>query len=36
VKLGALVRYGPEDVKAHIERDLRSPKVVKQPGGASE
>jgi len=36
VKLGALVRYRPEDVRAHIERHLRSPKVVKQPGGASE
>jgi hypothetical protein len=23
IKLGALVRYRPEDVKAHIERNLR-------------
>jgi hypothetical protein len=25
VKLGALVRYRPEDVKAHLERSLRRP-----------
>jgi hypothetical protein len=25
VKLGALVRYRPEDVRAHLERSLRQP-----------
>ena len=25
VKLGALVRYRPEDVRAHLERSLRRP-----------
>jgi len=27
VKLGALVRYRPEDVRAHLERSLRRPAV---------
>ena len=36
VKLGALVRYRPEDVRAHIERNLRNPKVVGEPSGTSE
>jgi hypothetical protein len=33
VKLGALVRYRPEDVRAHIERNLRTPKGAGQSGG---
>ena len=36
VKLGALVRYRPADVRAHIERYLRSPRVAELPGGVSE
>ena len=27
VKLGALVRYRPEDVRTHLERSLRQPAV---------
>jgi len=35
VKLGALVRYRPEDVRAHIERNLRlSPTGNQRVGGA--
>jgi hypothetical protein len=30
VKLGALVRYRPEDVRAHLERSLRGPKASQQ------
>jgi len=36
VKLGALVRYRPADVRAHFERYLRSPRVAELPGGVSE
>ena len=32
VKLGALVRYRPGDVRAHIERNLRSSDLDTQPG----
>jgi len=31
VKLGALVRYRPEDVRAHLERSLQRTTVSKQP-----
>ncbi len=30
VKLGALVRYRPEDVRMHLERSLRGPKASQQ------
>jgi hypothetical protein len=30
VKLGALVRYRSEDVRGHLERNLRVPKVDKR------
>jgi hypothetical protein len=30
VKLGALVRYRPEDVRRHIERNLRKPELTGQ------
>ncbi|HXJ38979.1 MAG TPA: hypothetical protein VNH18_06845, partial [Bryobacteraceae bacterium] len=30
VKLGALVRYRPEDVRAHIEHNLRRPSTGNQ------
>jgi hypothetical protein len=30
VKLGALVRYRPEDVRGHLERNLRVPEAGKQ------
>ncbi len=33
VKLGALVRYRPEDVRAYVELNLRNPKSVAQPDG---
>jgi hypothetical protein len=36
VKLGALVRYRPEDVSAHIERNLRRPQVSNQQRGGAE
>jgi len=36
VKLGALVRYRPEDVRAHIERNVRKPKATVHLGEASE
>ena len=35
VKLGALVRYRPEDVEAHFERNLRSPMSPKEPNGGA-
>jgi hypothetical protein len=31
VKLGALVRYRPDDVRAHIERNLRPLNLATQP-----
>jgi hypothetical protein len=37
VKLGALVRYRPEDVKAHLERSLRRPTVgASRPDGGGQ
>ncbi len=33
VKLGALVRYRPEDVRAHLERSLRRPTAAPQSRG---
>ena len=36
VKLGALVRYRPEDVRAHIERNLRRPPSDNQRVGGAE
>jgi hypothetical protein len=34
VKLGALVRYRPEDVRAHLERSLRRPTTGASRQGA--
>jgi hypothetical protein len=34
VKLGALVRYRPEDVREHLERNLQRPNVNDRPGNA--
>jgi hypothetical protein len=36
VKLGALVRYRPEDVRSHIERNLRRPATGNQLGGGTK
>jgi hypothetical protein len=36
VKLGALVRYRPEDVRAHLERNLRRPLAGSQPSEGVE
>jgi hypothetical protein len=36
VKLGALVRYRPEDIRAHIERSLQRTQVGDQPNDGSE
>jgi len=36
VKLGALVRYRPEDVRAHIERNLHKPQHRDQVLGANK
>jgi len=36
VKLGALVRYRPEDVKAHLERNLRRPATTSEQYGGAE
>lgn len=36
VKLGALVRYRPEDVRAHLERSLQRTQVRDQPKDRAE
>jgi len=36
VKLGALVRYRPEDVRAHLERSLRRTTSGSQPSEGAE
>jgi hypothetical protein len=36
VKLGALVRYRPEDIRAYLDRSLRQPPANSQPAGASK
>lgn len=36
VKLGALVRYRPEDIRVHIERNLRRPSIVNESTGGAE
>jgi hypothetical protein len=36
VKLGALVRYRPEDVRAHLDRSLRRTVVSAQSGEGAE
>jgi len=36
VKLGALVRYRPEDVRAYLERSLRRTEVREQPDDRAE
>ena len=36
VKLGALVRYRPEDVRAHLERSLRRPATAARPDGGKQ
>jgi hypothetical protein len=36
VKLGALVRYRPEDVRGHLERSLRRTTLKNQSSGAVE
>jgi hypothetical protein len=36
VKLGALVRYRPEDVRAHLERSLRRTTYRSQSGEGAE
>lgn len=36
VKLGALVRYRPEDVRAHLERSLRNTAVSDQANDGVE
>jgi hypothetical protein len=34
VKLGALVRYRPEDIREHLECSLQRTKAIQRPGGA--
>jgi len=36
VKLGALVRYRPDDIRAHLEQSLRRPAVRDSSGECTE